>query len=70
MSTQPAPINTPSLQQYSDSLSLLHQRMDRFYAWASQLQVEHRDVVQRLGFLENLALEEEEGGENAFNSSR
>jgi hypothetical protein len=29
--------------------------MDRFYAWASQLQVEHRDLKQRVGFVEGVA---------------
>jgi hypothetical protein len=27
--------------------------MDRFYAWASKLQVEHRDLKQRVAFLES-----------------
>jgi hypothetical protein len=27
--------------------------MDRFYAWASQLQVEFRDMKQRIGFIES-----------------
>jgi hypothetical protein len=40
------------LQKINDSLDSLHQRMDRFYAWASQLQVEFRDLKQRIGFLE------------------
>jgi hypothetical protein len=37
----------------SDSLDSLHHRMDRFYAWASALQVEFRDLKQRIGFIEN-----------------
>ena len=41
-----------SLRDCADSLSSLHQRMDRFYAWASLLQVEHRDLKQRVGFVE------------------
>ena len=40
------------LRDVKDSLDSLHQRMDRFYAWAAQLQVEMRNVQQRLGFLE------------------
>ena len=40
------------LQKIGDSLDSLHKRMDRFYAWASQLQVEHRDMKQRIGFIE------------------
>ena len=40
------------LRDVKDSLDSLHQRMDRFYAWAAQLQVEMRNVHQRLGFLE------------------
>jgi hypothetical protein len=40
------------LQKINDSLDSLHHRMDRFYAWASQLQVEFRDLKQRIGFLE------------------
>ena len=27
--------------------------MSRFYAWASQLQVEFRDMKQRIGFIES-----------------
>jgi hypothetical protein len=41
------------LQKISDSLDSLHQRMDRFYQWASQLQVEFRDIKQRIGFIES-----------------
>ena len=40
------------LREINDSLESLHKRMDRFYAWASQLQVEFRDIKQRIGFLE------------------
>jgi hypothetical protein len=47
----------PTLRDCTDSLDSLHQRMDRFYAWASQLQVEHRDLKQRVGFLEGLVLQ-------------
>ena len=41
------------LQKLNDSLDSLHKRMDRFYSWASQLQVEHRDLKQRIGFIES-----------------
>ncbi len=47
-----------ALRDCNDSLASLHQRMDRFYAWASQLQVEHRDLKQRVGFLEGLVLQQ------------
>jgi len=42
-----------SLRECKDSLDSLHQRMDRFYVWASQLQVEYRDLKQRVGFMES-----------------
>ena len=45
-----------SIRDCQDSLSSLHHRVDRFYAWASQLQVEHRDLRQRVGFVEGVAL--------------
>ena len=32
------------LRDLQDSVASLHQRMDRFYAWASQLQVEIREL--------------------------
>lgn len=41
------------IRDLKDSLDSIHQRMDRFYAWASQLQVEMRNTHQRLKFLEN-----------------
>lgn len=41
------------MQKINDSLDSLHHRMDRFYAWASQLQVEFRDMKQRIGFIES-----------------
>jgi hypothetical protein len=41
------------LQKINDSLDSIHQRMSRFYAWASQLQVEFRDMKQRIGFIES-----------------
>lgn len=40
------------LREVNDSLESLHQRMDRFYAWASELQVQYRDLKQRIGFIE------------------
>jgi hypothetical protein len=46
-----------SLRDCADSLASLHQRMDRFYAWASLLQVEHRDLKQRVGYLEGVVLQ-------------
>ena len=41
------------LLKINDSLDSLHHRIDRFYAWASQLQVEFRDIKQRIGFIED-----------------
>jgi hypothetical protein len=41
------------LQKINDSLDSLHHRMDRFFSWASQLQVEFRDIKQRIGFIES-----------------
>jgi uncharacterized protein (DUF3084 family) len=41
------------VQKINDSLDSLHHRMSRFYAWASQLQVEFRDMKQRITFLES-----------------
>lgn len=63
MSDHPPPVLAPdqnanisaAVRELTDSLSSLHQRMDRFYAWASQLQVEHRDLKQRVGFVEGVA---------------
>ena len=46
------------VRDMKDALDSLHQRMDRFYAWASQLQVEMRNAHQRLGFLEATAAQE------------
>ena len=46
------------MRDVKDSLDSLHQRMDRFYAWASQLQVEMRNAQQRIGFLENQVKEQ------------
>ncbi len=40
------------LREIKDSLDSLHKRVDRFYCWASQLQVEFRDLKQRIGFIE------------------
>jgi uncharacterized protein (DUF3084 family) len=41
------------IQKINDSLDSIHFRMDKFYAWASQLQVEFRDLKQRIGFIES-----------------
>ncbi len=40
-----------------DSLDSLHHRVSKFYEWASQLQVEFRDIKQRIGFLESMVQE-------------
>lgn len=40
------------IRDVKDALDSLHRRMDRFYSWASQLQVEMRNVNQRLWILE------------------
>ena len=53
------------LRDIKDSLDSLHQRMDRFYAWASQLQVEMRNAHQRLGFIETAT-----GGDLNFQGTR
>jgi hypothetical protein len=39
--------------------------MDRFYSWASQLQVEHRDLKQRVGFIEGVMTQELDDGDVA-----
>ncbi len=54
-----------SLRDCTDSLASLHQRMDRFYSWASQLQVEHRDLKQRVGFIEGVMTQELDDGDVA-----
>ncbi len=41
------------LQDLQDSLDSAHHRLDRFYSWASQLQVETRNIQQRLKFIES-----------------
>ncbi len=41
------------LQKLQDSLDSAHHRLDRFYSWASQLQVETRNIQQRLKFTES-----------------
>ena len=51
------------MQKINDSLDSLHHRMDRFYAWASQLQVEFRDMKQRIGFIESNILSFESSDE-------
>ena len=45
--------NSKQLQQLQDSLDSAHHRLDRFYSWASQLQVETRNIQQRLKFTES-----------------
>ena len=62
------PQDSLELQKMRDSLDSLHHRVGRFYAWASQLQVEFRDMKQRIGFLEaivneNFVFKGEEGDE-------
>ena len=44
------------LQQIQDSLDSAHHRLDRFYSWASQLQVETRNIQQRLKFIESQSM--------------
>ena len=57
MQTDSHPPSPTTARDLADSLASLHQRMDRFYAWASQLQVEHRDLKQRVSFLESFVLQ-------------
>jgi hypothetical protein len=45
--------NSKQLQKLQDSLDSAHHRLDRFYSWASQLQVETRNIQQRLKFTES-----------------
>ena len=47
------PQDSLELQKMRDSLDSLHHRVGRFYSWASQLQVEFRDMKQRIGFIES-----------------
>ena len=42
-------------QAIQDSLNSLHKRMDNYYAWAAQLQVEIRNIQKRQTFLESQA---------------
>ena len=61
-----------------DSLDSIHQRMDRFYAWAGLLQSEFRNMKQRTGFIEaamqekfdftqnHQPMESQKGGEKSF----
>jgi len=51
------------LQKLQDSLDSAHHRLDRFYSWASQLQVETRNIQQRLKFTES-QLNVDFGGKN------
>ena len=38
----------------TEEIDKLNYRMDQFYKWASQLQVECRNLKQRVGYLESL----------------
>jgi hypothetical protein len=42
-------------QELQDSLESLHKRMDSFYSWAAQLQLELRNIQKRQVFLESQA---------------
>ena len=41
------------MQNMQDSLDSLHTRLDRFYAWAAELQVQIRNLQGRQTFLES-----------------
>jgi hypothetical protein len=41
-----------------EAIGCLHQRLDKFYAWASQMQIEMRNPHQRVGFLETITEEQ------------
>ena len=41
------------MQKMQDSLDSLHTRLDRFYAWAAELQVQIRNLQGRQTFLES-----------------
>ena len=51
------------LRDLCDRVESLHRRMDRFYEWASSLQVEARNTNQRLWALEKAASEKAEAGD-------
>ena len=40
-------------QSTQDSLDSLHSRMDKFYAWAAELQLQMRNIQSRQTFLES-----------------
>lgn len=42
-----------NLRDLHDKMDSLHQRMDRFYSWASCLQVEFRNMQQKQMFIES-----------------
>ena len=42
-----------ALQEIQDSLDSLHARMDKFYGWAAELQVQIRNLQGRQTFLES-----------------
>jgi hypothetical protein len=41
------------LQKINDSIESLNIKIDKFYHWASQLQVEFRDMKRRVEFIED-----------------
>jgi len=45
------------IKEIKDSLESIHFRMDKYYAWAAQLQKEYRDMQQRMEFIESNAME-------------
>ena len=44
-----------ALQKMQDSLDSMHTRLDRFYSWAAELQVQIRNLQGRQSFLESQA---------------
>lgn len=42
-----------ALRDLNDKIDSIHGRMDRFFGWASCLQVEFRNIQQRLKFIES-----------------
>jgi hypothetical protein len=49
------PTDPKALQNLQDSVDTLHRRMDRFYEWAAELQVQIRNLQRRQEFLESQA---------------
>ena len=41
------------LQEVRDSLDSLHLRVDKFYSWAAELQLQMRNIQSRQTFLES-----------------